>query len=306
MKESGGHVRGRSAVLVSAPVVVLRAAVLLASLLALPGLHAQFCGRVIDASDERSVPGCIVLDANGKLLNDTDRDGRFCLSPPLPMAITIQAQGFHARRIELNGTLPDTLHLRPLRVDLSEVRITPDPQRSLGTAMITATTLDSSLLQGFERASINSAMQWVPGVQMDQRGHGGSTRLSIRGSLLRSPFGVRGVKVYWGGLPMTLADGSTPLELLDPEIVGTLQVVRSIGPPAYGSAPSGLLLVQPPWPTASSASQPQRVCPPTTMPWWWVPYTSATRASETRRAVLATRCSCYRVTNEVAPRCRRW
>jgi iron complex outermembrane receptor protein len=229
--------------------MVLRAAVVLVSLLALPSLHAQFCSQVIDASDQRSVPGSIVLDANGKLLNDTDRYGRFCLLPPLPMAITIQAQGFHARRIELNGTLPDTLHLRPLRVDLAEVRITPDPQRSLGTALITATTLDSSLLQGFERASINSAMQWVPGVQMDQRGHGGSTRLSIRGSLLRSPFGVRGVKVYWGGLPMTLADGSTPLELLDPEVVGTLQVVRSIGPPAYGSAPSGLLLVQPPWPT---------------------------------------------------------
>jgi len=232
----------------------IRAALLVLASCGGPALHAQICTKVLSAVGDAPVAACTVLDGAGKRLGDTDPAGRYCLRSPLPTAIILQAAGFHTRRIELGGTMPDTLQLRPLRVELSEVRITPDPQRSLGTAMITATTLDSSLLQGFERSSLNSAMQWVPGVQMDQRGHGGSTRLSIRGSLLRSPFGVRGVKVYWGGLPMTLADGSTPLELLDPELVGSLQVVRSIGPPAYGSAPSGLLLVQPPWPTEGDGS----------------------------------------------------
>jgi iron complex outermembrane recepter protein len=212
------------------------------------GLKAQQCLQVVDAGSRNPVPFCQIFDGAGAPLTITGLDGMFCLSGTLPAAVVLQAAGFHARRVELDDLVDDRIALEPLRVELPEVRITPDPQRSLGTAMLTATRLDSTLLWNFERAGLNSAMQWVPGVQMDQRGHGGSTRLSIRGSLLRSPFGVRGVKVYWGGLPVTLADGSTPLELLDPELVGTMQVVRSVGPPAYGSAPSGLLLVQPPWP----------------------------------------------------------
>ncbi len=212
-------------------------------------LQAQQCFYIVDATTLNPVFGCPVFDGAGAPLTTTNLEGHFCLTEPLPNAVILQAVGFHAERVELGEMTDDIIELQPMQIDLPEVRITPDPQRSLGTAMLTGTELDSALLWNFERAGINSAMQWIPGVQMDQRGHGGSTRLSIRGSLLRSPFGVRGVKVYWGGLPMTLADGSTPLELLDPELVGSMQVVRSVGPPAYGSAPSGLLIVRPPLPT---------------------------------------------------------
>lgn len=103
------------------------------------------------------------------------------------------------------------------------------------------TQVDSTLLAGFERSSLRSALVWVPGVQMDERGRGGSSRLSIRGSLLRAPFGVRGVKVYMGPFPLTLADGSTPLELLDPMLVDQLIVDRQVGDPRFGSSPSGLV-----------------------------------------------------------------
>lgn len=132
---------------------------------------------------------------------------------------------------------PDTLALRAFQVR---------PMREDVHAMASASTPDSTLMNGFERSSLRSAMVWLPGIQMDERGHGGSTRLSIRGSLLRAPYGVRGVKVYWGSFPLTLADGSTPLELLDPLLVAELDVVRSVGGPLFGSAPSGLILAAPP------------------------------------------------------------
>lgn len=108
-----------------------------------------------------------------------------------------------------------------------------------------AVTVDSLLLDGFERSGLRSALQWVPGVQVDERGHGGSTRLSMRGSVLRSPFGVRGVKAYWGPLPLTLADGSTPLELLDPILVDQLDVARGVGDARYGAAPCGSIMARP-------------------------------------------------------------
>lgn len=131
----------------------------------------------------------------------------------------------------------DTLDLREHIVRAS----LPGYDRGLAA---TGTTADSILLNANERSSLKGVLEWVPGVQMDTRGLGGSARLSIRGSVLRAPFGVRGVKVYWGPFPITLADGTVPLELLDPVVVSAVEAVRSIGSPLYGSAPAGLLLAE--------------------------------------------------------------
>src|SRR5690242_6801341 len=51
----------------------------------------------------------------------------------------------------------------------------------------------------FNNSSIVSTMNTIPGVRMEERSPG-SYRFSIRGSTLRSPFGVRNVKFYWNGL----------------------------------------------------------------------------------------------------------
>src|SRR5689334_9500950 len=54
-------------------------------------------------------------------------------------------------------------------------------------------------LERFGSASIVHAMNTLPGVRMEERSPG-SYRLNIRGSSLRSPFGVRNVKVYYNDL----------------------------------------------------------------------------------------------------------
>src|SRR5688500_17884829 len=57
-------------------------------------------------------------------------------------------------------------------------------------------------LNRYNNLSILPALNTIPGVRMEERSPG-SYRLSIRGSTLRSPFGVRNVKVYWIDLPLT-------------------------------------------------------------------------------------------------------
>ncbi|NNU33729.1 TonB-dependent receptor plug domain-containing protein [Mucilaginibacter sp. S1162] len=57
--------------------------------------------------------------------------------------------------------------------------------------------------------SLVSAINTVPGVRMEERSPG-SYRLSVRGSLLRSPFGIRDVKIYYDELPLTDA-GAIPI-----------------------------------------------------------------------------------------------
>jgi iron complex outermembrane recepter protein len=62
--------------------------------------------------------------------------------------------------------------------------------------------IDQKQLHRFGNGSIMSAMNSVPGVRMEERSPG-SYRLNFRGSSLRSPFGVRNVKVYLDDIPFT-------------------------------------------------------------------------------------------------------
>ena len=66
----------------------------------------------------------------------------------------------------------------------------------------------------FTNTSLVPVMNTLPGVRMEERSPG-SYRLSMRGSLIRSPFGVRNVKVYLDDIILTDAGGNTYLNLLD-------------------------------------------------------------------------------------------
>jgi len=52
----------------------------------------------------------------------------------------------------------------------------------------------------------------------------GSYRLSMRGSLLRSPFGVRNIKIYMDDLPLTDATGNTYLNLIDLNQLSSIEI----------------------------------------------------------------------------------
>jgi len=71
----------------------------------------------------------------------------------------------------------------------------------------------------------------------------GSYRLSLRGSLLRSPFGVRNVKVYWNDIPFTDAGGNTYINLVDLNALNEVEVLK--GPPGavYGAGTGGAVLL---------------------------------------------------------------
>lgn len=97
----------------------------------------------------------------------------------------------------------------------------------------------------FNNSSFLPAVNTVPGVRMEERSPG-SYRFSIRGSLLRSPFGVRNVKVYWNGLPFTDGGGNTYLNLLDFNSVGSMEIIKGPGGSLYGAGTGGVVLLQSP------------------------------------------------------------
>ncbi len=105
--------------------------------------------------------------------------------------------------------------------------------------------LDARALEQFSPAALTQAVNTLPGVRLEERATA-SYRLSIRGSTLRSPFGVRNVKVYYNGIPFTEASGSTPLNLLDPATIGRLEVLKGPAGSVYGAGTGGVALFSTP------------------------------------------------------------
>jgi len=101
--------------------------------------------------------------------------------------------------------------------------------------------IDARVIQQFNPAALTQAVNTLPGVRLEERATA-SYRLSIRGSTLRSPFGVRNVKVYYNGIPFTEAGGSTPLNLLDPALIGRLEVLKGPAGSVYGAGTGGVAL----------------------------------------------------------------
>lgn len=92
--------------------------------------------------------------------------------------------------------------------------------------------------------SMLPAFNSVPGIRMEERSPG-SYRLSIRGSLLRSPFGVRNVKVYMDEFPLTDAGGNTYLNLLDVGSIHNIEVLKGPDGSLFGANSGGVVLINP-------------------------------------------------------------
>ena len=138
--------------------------------------------------------------------------------------------------------------------------------QTLPTSIDTAIRLDEAVVRGyisqqpllqapasvglvsknqFDNHSGESALPAInvtPGVRMEERSPG-SYRLSLRGSLLRSPFGVRNVKVYLDEFPLTDAGGNTYLNLIDSKSMQGLEVLKGPDGSLFGANSGGVVLV---------------------------------------------------------------
>lgn len=99
----------------------------------------------------------------------------------------------------------------------------------------------ASLLR-FGNTSILPAMNANPGVRMEERSPG-SYRLNIRGSSLRSPFGVRDIKIYWNEIPLTDPGGNTYLNELGFYNFQSIEIIKGAAGSLYGAGIGGAVLI---------------------------------------------------------------
>jgi iron complex outermembrane recepter protein len=98
-------------------------------------------------------------------------------------------------------------------------------------------------LERFSPSSIVMAVNTTPGVRMEERSPG-SYRFNIRGSSLRSPFGVRNVKIYYNDIPITDPGGHTYLNQLGYYNFNSIEIIKGPGSSLYGAGTGGVLLIE--------------------------------------------------------------
>jgi iron complex outermembrane receptor protein len=133
-------------------------------------------------------------------------------------------------------SLDDTLQLSEV-----VVRGYATNRRLLETPASVGLLTRRDLNQRFGIPTLVPALNTLPGVRADERSPG-SYRLAIRGSAIRSPFGVRNIKTYWNELPLTDAGGNTPLNALDVRALGRIEVIKGPSGSLYGAGTGGTIL----------------------------------------------------------------
>ncbi|MBS1948181.1 MAG: TonB-dependent receptor plug domain-containing protein [Bacteroidetes bacterium] len=97
-------------------------------------------------------------------------------------------------------------------------------------------------LNRFSNTSILPALNQSPGIKMEERSPG-SYRLNIRGSSLRSPFGVRDVKVYFDEIPLSDPLGNTYLNQLSFYNFQSIELIKGAAGSLYGAGIGGAMLI---------------------------------------------------------------
>lgn len=93
--------------------------------------------------------------------------------------------------------------------------------------------------------SVAEEVVTVPGLLIRNRFNAAQgPRISIRGFGARSAFGIRGVTVLLDDIPLTLPDGLAQVDLVDPELLGRIEVLRGPSGALYGNASGGVLALR--------------------------------------------------------------
>ena len=130
-----------------------------------------------------------------------------------------------ARLAPVSVTVTRDAARTPFELPFATARLTPDAARP-----------------ALRRTGLGDLLFGVPGVVVQDRANPSQDpRITIRGFGARSAFGVRGVRVLRDGIPLSLPDGQTPVDWLDLETIGSIDLVRGTAGALYGNAAGGVV-----------------------------------------------------------------
>lgn len=116
-------------------------------------------------------------------------------------------------------------------------------ERSIFSVPYAVHLIDQDNIQrGEVGLSLGEALDALPGIVVSNRHNlAQGDRISIRGIGSRAPFGVRGIKIYQDGIPLTMPDGQAQLNNMDLGSTGRIEILLGASSSLYGNAAGGVI-----------------------------------------------------------------
>lgn len=142
---------------------------------------------------------------------------------------------------KINGqNVPDTLRLK-----MKEIVVSSTYSKISSTEAPLSLSLHSRSpkeMSGDAAVSLNAITGQLPGVWVSNRHIAAlGERLQIRGVGWRASFGVRGVQVILNDIPLTIADGQSVLNIVDPDAIKRIEVIRGPASTYWGNSSGGVV-----------------------------------------------------------------
>ncbi len=176
-----------------------------------------------------------ITDAEGIYLFETTRDS---------MLLSFSLTGYNTVTEVAKPNMVLNVILKNEAIISDEMNVNVYAKKTTITdAAAAVSILNTASLNRSDQTSFVSAVNTVAGVKMDERSPG-SYRISIRGNLLRSAFGVRNVKVYLNDIQYTDASGNTYFNSLAVNSINKIQIIKGPGGSMYGAGTGGVMLLE--------------------------------------------------------------
>lgn len=127
--------------------------------------------------------------------------------------------------------------------NLNEVTVTAyESNRKLFQTAGAISLLTKRDIQRNSQTDMLPILNTVPGVKMEEEAPG-DFKISLGGSALRDPYGIRNLKLYWEDIPLTSPDNSASHPLnIDPSQIGSIEIIKGPSGSIYGAGMGGVIL----------------------------------------------------------------
>ncbi|MBN3581235.1 TonB-dependent receptor [Algoriphagus aestuarii] len=202
-------------------------------------LSAQIELKISDNSSGLPLEN-VRIKSHGSPILSSDATGVVMIPNETRTKVSFALEGYEP----LEATFDPGKHevkLFPVSINLASVTVSAfESERPILEQSASISVISERDFNRFNETSIVNSFNTKPGIRIEERAPA-SYRISIRGSSLRAPFGVRNVKVYWNEVPFTSPDGTTALNLLDLTNISTAEVIKGPSGSIYGAGNGGVV-----------------------------------------------------------------
>ncbi len=202
-------------------------------------------GRIVDDQNNEPMIGAtieVVNEATGAVSN---AEGQFSLTPNIfPATLIISYVGYEPITKELSQSATLNIRMTASTQRLDEVIVSAfEGERKLIETPASIARITAKDFERYDLRSPQQAFSTLPGVKVESTTIG-RYQIRIRGGSLGIVGHSDSYKMYWNGIPITLADGFPPLAYVDAGSMGTVDVIRGPSGSIYGAGLAGVALFE--------------------------------------------------------------